>query len=198
MLYAAGCISHVVWRTSNVANCVLRVRRFLCSAIRTVIGFVQPLWARVHPWWLRCAIVGWLIGYVIDLSGTRPHPGVLRCIPACCAASRRAEFSGIVVGAPRPASSAALAAKVCGIFAVPAVVKYINVALAPGARTDRDPRHIRCARRCHICAGTGLPSPHLLRDWGSPLPHLHWNWRHGRLRCVGTACNQSQCRYGGG
>jgi hypothetical protein len=38
------------------------------------------------------------------------------------------------------------------------------------------------ARRCHICARTGLTPSHVEWDWAHPLPRLQWDWarRHTR------------------
>jgi hypothetical protein len=60
------------------------------------------------------------------------------------------------------------------------------------------PHHGILARPGHICAGTWLApghcgsafglglTPHLHRDWGSPLPHPHRDWAHAYHICTGT------------
>jgi hypothetical protein len=40
---------------------------------------------------------------------------------------------------------------------------------------------------CHICTGTRLALPPLHRDWGSPAPHLRWDWAHPARICTATA-----------
>ena len=37
---------------------------------------------------------------------------------------------------------------------------------------------------CHLCAGIGLPPPHLRRDRAPPLPHLHQAWAHPCIICA--------------
>jgi hypothetical protein len=56
------------------------------------------------------------------------------------------------------------------------------------ARCEGVGPHLRrdWARRCHICAGTGLAAATSAPGLGSPLPHLRRDWARRCHICAGT------------